>query len=746
MTVEQVKKEIVESNQLDMSPNCLLFLPGSPTTKPRWPSTSATLSSLNLNTNDTVYLRSEYVLLKTFFVYGKTASDIILRDVLYLIPERVGVWLAFLGIKFKIEDIDDYEIFLRGRNTPLDRSKTFAELGMPLSAQVVIRKPKMQFNPDLLGVVENTSSQKITSPPKKKGGVDWQSAAGALTNPDMKGQLNMRLMQGKKPKGKWDRKYVVVKGNIMFCYKAPTDTRPLCIYPLEGSTCTVLEDNPKKKLFVFEVALAEGDQQLLCRVPTSEALKSWTNAVNKDETSTRPMSQRESEGGKLFGAPLSSAVSLQDGSELPALIEDCISYIEARALEAVGIFRLSGSAVQIEKYKEQYDKGERVDLSQEQDPHAVAGLMKLYFRELPEPILSFELYHNFIIAADAPKIGCEKELVLHYVRFLLKQLPALNYAVLKRLICFLRKVSEHSDVNKMALHNLATVFGPNLLSKKNSNMFEMVEDTPQINSIVNTLIQDYEKIFNNAPITDIKSIGGTVAKALYDYEPQRDEEITLKKGDLVHIINKGSSGWWIGECNEKFGKFPGTYVEVMSNEARDGALRKQRFMEDYGRVKDDFERETKKVEELESRKKELEEALEEIEHKQASLDTAAKELRQLLAKEFEGGRLSTFTFEVEDLCDKLAKNQSSQEAIDYMKGQLMQGLENLSKTLTAPDPKKKKDKKNEKNKEVVLNAINQIWNKFIGDDLARKNLTDVRAKIYEDVLELRALLKVLVDV
>ena len=121
------------------------------------------------------------------------------------------------------------------RTLALDRSKTFAELGMPLSAQVVIRKPKMQFNPDLLGVVENTSSQKITSPPKKKGGVDWQvgssfyvllrqvqSAAGALTNPDMKGQLNMRLMQGKKPKGKWDRKYVVVKGNIMFCYKAPT--------------------------------------------------------------------------------------------------------------------------------------------------------------------------------------------------------------------------------------------------------------------------------------------------------------------------------------------------------------------------------------------------------------------------------------------------------------------------------------------------------------------------------------------
>lgn len=183
----------------------------------------------------------------------------------------------------------------------------------------------------------------------------------------------------------------------------------------------------------------------------------------------------------------------------------------------------------------------------------------------------------------------------------------------------------------------------------------------------------------------------------------------------------------------------------MSNEARDGALRKQRFMEDYGRIKDDLKQEQTLLANLEKEQKSLEEELKALESKQGHLDTAAQELHHLLAKEFQGGSLSSFIFEVDDLIDKLSKVDATAEPIAYTKGQLMQGLENLNKTLTAPDPKKKKDRKNEKNKEVVMNAINLIWNKFIGDDLARKKLSDIRVKIYQDLLELRALLKVLMD-
>ena len=68
------------------------------------------------------------------------------------------------------------------------------------------------------------------------------------------------------------------------------------------------------------------------------------------------------------------------------------------------------------------------------------------------------------------------------------KLPPLSRAILRHLVSFLRKVNEHSAVNKMPIHNIATVFGPNLLRQKDANMLQMVEDTAQINNIVNLLI------------------------------------------------------------------------------------------------------------------------------------------------------------------------------------------------------------------------------------------------------------------
>jgi len=60
---------------------------------------------------------------------------------------------------------------------------------------------------------------------------------------------------------------------------------------------------------------------------------------------------------------------------------------------------------------------------------------------------------------------------------------------------FLTKVAQHSAVNKMALHNLATVFGPNLLGTRDKNIMQMVENTAQVNNVTNYLIQEYNAIF-----------------------------------------------------------------------------------------------------------------------------------------------------------------------------------------------------------------------------------------------------------
>jgi hypothetical protein len=165
------------------------------------------------------------------------------------------------------------------------------------------------------------------------------------------------------------------------------------------------------------------------------------------------------------------------------------------AVQLEGIFRLSGSATLIEKYKGFFDSGEDVDLSSESDPHAVAGLLKLWFRELPDPVLTWERYSKFLVAERVRHPG----LRLRYFKHLIKSLPQNNQNLLRYLVSFLVKINEASAYNKMPIHNIATVFGPNLLKKKGATMFEMVEDTPQINNIVGILITNEEYLLRVSP-------------------------------------------------------------------------------------------------------------------------------------------------------------------------------------------------------------------------------------------------------
>jgi len=67
-----------------------------------------------------------------------------------------------------------------------------------------------------------------------------------------------------------------------------------------------------------------------------------------------------------------------------------------QGLELVGLFRISASSSVVEYYKSQYDQGVDVGFANCNDPHIAANLLKMYFRELPEPLFTFELYDAFI--------------------------------------------------------------------------------------------------------------------------------------------------------------------------------------------------------------------------------------------------------------------------------------------------------------------------------------------------------------
>uniref|UniRef100_A0A8C5EHT4 Breakpoint cluster region protein-like n=1 Tax=Gouania willdenowi TaxID=441366 RepID=A0A8C5EHT4_GOUWI len=176
------------------------------------------------------------------------------------------------------------------------------------------------------------------------------------------------------------------------------------------------------------------------------------------EFSLKRMPSRKPMG--VFGVKIST-VTKRERSKVPYIVRQCLEEIERRGMEEVGIYRVSGVATDIQALKTAFDTNNK-DVSvmmSEMDVNAIAGTLKLYFRELPEPLFTDELYPNFAggitLSDSVAKESCMLNLLL--------SLPEPNLVTFLFLLDHLKRVAEKESINKMSLHNLATVFGPTLL-------------------------------------------------------------------------------------------------------------------------------------------------------------------------------------------------------------------------------------------------------------------------------------------
>ncbi|XP_072770364.1 breakpoint cluster region protein-like [Nerophis lumbriciformis] len=185
------------------------------------------------------------------------------------------------------------------------------------------------------------------------------------------------------------------------------------------------------------------------------------------EFSLKRMPSRKQSG--VFGVKI-HVVTKRERSKVPLIVRQCVEEIERRGMEEVGIYRVSGVATDIQALKAAFDSNNK-DVSvmmRDMDVNAIAGTLKLYFRELPEPLFTDEMYPNFsggvALCDTVAKESCMLNLLL--------SLPEPNLVTFLFLLDHLKRVSEKECVNKMSLHNLATVFGPTLLrpSEKDSKV------------------------------------------------------------------------------------------------------------------------------------------------------------------------------------------------------------------------------------------------------------------------------------
>uniref|UniRef100_A0A8C2JSS2 Si:ch211-247j9.1 n=1 Tax=Cyprinus carpio TaxID=7962 RepID=A0A8C2JSS2_CYPCA len=213
---------------------------------------------------------------------------------------------------------------------------------------------------------------------------------------------------------------------------------------------------------------------------------------------------------RVFGQRLEETVLYERryGDHMaPLVVEQCVDFIREQGLTEVGLFRQPGQATLVKELQEAFDAGEKPSFDNSTDVHTVASLLKLYLRELPEPLVPFSRYEEFLVCGKI--IPSDREKGLQDLRSLLYELPVANFNLLKYICQFLNDVQSYSSVNKMSIQNLATVFGPNILRPKAEDPESIIGGAAVVQHLMSELIREHNLLFSrencNTPETSLQA-------------------------------------------------------------------------------------------------------------------------------------------------------------------------------------------------------------------------------------------------
>ncbi|XP_074122704.1 beta-chimaerin isoform X2 [Sminthopsis crassicaudata] len=196
---------------------------------------------------------------------------------------------------------------------------------------------------------------------------------------------------------------------------------------------------------------------------------------------------------KVYCCDLTTLVKAHN-TQRPMVVDMCIREIEGRGLKSEGLYRVSGFTEHIEDVKMAFDRdGEKADISAHiyPDINIITGALKLYFRDLPIPVITYDTYAKFI---DAAKISNPDER-LEAVHEVLMLLPPAHYETLRYLMIHLKKVTLNEKENFMNAENLGIVFGPTLMRPPEESTLATLNDMRYQKLIVQILIENEDVLF-----------------------------------------------------------------------------------------------------------------------------------------------------------------------------------------------------------------------------------------------------------
>ncbi|XP_057584021.1 rho GTPase-activating protein 24 isoform X1 [Hippopotamus amphibius kiboko] len=294
----------------------------------------------------------------------------------------------------------------------------------------------------------------------------------------------------------WHTRWFVLKGDQLYYFKDEDETKPLGTIFLPGNKVVehpCNEESPGK--FLFEVVpggdrdrMTANHESYLLMASTQNDMEDWVKSIRR--VIWGPF------GGGIFGQKLEDTVRYEKryGNRLaPMLVEQCVDFIRQRGLKEEGLFRLPGQANLVKELQDAFDCGEKPSFDSNTDVHTVASLLKLYLRELPEPVIPYAKYEDFLSCAKL--LSKEEEAGIKELAKQVKSLPVVNYNLLKYICRFLDEVQSYSGINKMSVQNLATVFGPNILRPKVEDPLTIMEGTVVVQQLMSMMISKHDRLF-----------------------------------------------------------------------------------------------------------------------------------------------------------------------------------------------------------------------------------------------------------
>ncbi|XP_034716778.1 rho GTPase-activating protein 22 isoform X2 [Etheostoma cragini] len=329
----------------------------------------------------------------------------------------------------------------------------------------------------------------------------------------------------------WQLRWFVLRSDQLFFYKDEEETKPQGCILLQGCQVNELTANPDEPgRHLFEIVpggTGEKDrapishESFLLMANSQNDMDDWVKAIRR--VIWAPF------GGGIFGQRLEDTVQYEKkfGPRLaPLLVEQCVDFIRERGLDEEGLFRMPGQANLVKELQEAFDCGDKPLFDSNTDVHTVASLLKLYLRELPEPVIPFSKYEDFLTCAQL--LAKDEEEGVQELGRQVSSLPLPNYNLLTYICKFLDEVQTHSIENKMSVQNLATVFGPNILRPKIEDPVTIMEGTSLVQHLMTILIREHNRLYSG-----------------------RDQEgLTVPQTELPvqgHQLQHRSLGAWISE-------------------------------------------------------------------------------------------------------------------------------------------------------------------------------------------------------